>query len=62
VDARRQQQITIRGPAWNRDSGAERSETAEGKMKGVVLLVPEKRVCTGFVTALADQARCRDMT
>jgi len=38
---------------WKGDSGAERSEAAEGKMKRVALLVPEKRVCTGFATALA---------
>ena len=29
----------------------------EGKMKGFVLLVPEKRACTGFATAPSSTAR-----
>ena len=45
-----------RSQMGNGDAGAERSETAEGKMKGVVLLVPEKRVCTGFETAPSSNA------
>jgi len=44
------------GPRRDRETNSEhRTEgTTEGKMKGVVLLVSEKHVCTGFATALAD--------
>ena len=31
----------------------------EGKMKGSVLLVSEKRVCTGFETAPTAKSACR---
>jgi hypothetical protein len=41
----------------DRDTGTERSETMEGKMKEVVLLVAEKRVCTRFETAPNSKAR-----
>src|SRR5437667_3587879 len=42
--------------AVEQDNGAERSETAEGKMEESVLLVPEKRVCTRFETAPRSKA------
>jgi len=34
----------------------------DGKMKRVVLLVPEKRVCTRFATAPRSNRQCRQLT
>jgi hypothetical protein len=34
---------------------------ADGKMKGRVLLVPEKRVCTGLETAPRSNRECRHL-
>jgi hypothetical protein len=45
-----------RSQMGNRDAGAERSETAEGKIKGSVPLVPEKRVCTRVEKAQSSKA------
>ena len=56
VDVQRQQQIAHGGHAVKQDTGAERSETAEGKMKGSVPLVPEKRVCTRVEKAQSSKA------
>ena len=45
---------TCRRSSGERGKGRPRGRaTTDGKMKGTVPLVPEKRVCTGFATALA---------